>query len=75
MRSCARTSRGSSFALGPSAFEAGASQVARSMNEREDVDFGACDLVEEAVPLNEQLSDIGLVEFWNDSATLAENIE
>jgi hypothetical protein len=45
------------------------------MDEREDVNLSVRDFVEKSVSLNEQLSDVGLVEFWNNPAALAKNIE
>jgi len=35
------------------------------VDERQNVYFGLRHLVEQAIPLNEELPDIGLVELWN----------
>ena len=64
-----------SLARKPSTFESGARQIPRAVDERQNVYFGLRHFVEQAIPLNEELPDIGLVELWNYATAFAEDIK
>jgi len=45
------------------------------VDERQNVYFGLRHFVEQAIPLNEELPDIGLVQLWNYATAFAEDIK
>jgi len=52
-----------------------ACQITRSVDEGQNMNSGGRHLVEQSVPLNEELSNIRLVELRGDSSSLAESVE
>jgi hypothetical protein len=56
-------------------FCASSAEVPRAVNEGENLNLGWCHLVKQAIPLNEELPDVGLIEFGNQATALAIDVE